>query len=372
MSWPLFLRARECKLKNPSKALLMELAFTADDSGGSIRISVRTMSERTGIGERTVQNILRDMERDERIHRMSNGKGGRHQETTHYRLNLGKLPLEARVQDVHPSGAGDSPVTGAGDALTGAGRAPKRLNNKLKSKNKPSAENEKPSADPRHSPIREHIQTCFTEWTKLPTAPWNGRDAKALDNFLKANPSWEVETIKTLVTNRFDSEVNQADPAYTWLPQLQKYVYPLDKFGKPVKPRGYAEGLKYNTDVPSGPPKQYPPEVSEVVNAILPHWPKNQPKGNAPIVLDVPKVAARVERVLEEDGVDAQLLKAAAKLYLVEKRNFYYAPENFFGLEADAEWRVYARFAAHQKQNGEVLSATPKWRVIPDPPARPQ
>ena len=36
MSIPLYLRARRAKLRHPLKAVLKELAFIADDAGGSI------------------------------------------------------------------------------------------------------------------------------------------------------------------------------------------------------------------------------------------------------------------------------------------------------------------------------------------------
>jgi hypothetical protein len=255
MSVPLYLRARDCNGLSPTdKAVLKEMAFIADEQGGNVYPKVETLALYLGLGERTVQKALRSLEEKMRIRRIGSGKGGRDL-STRYQILLDQLPESKKVNVVHPleSEKGESsPQNGEPGAEKGARGSQKgergaperleRLNTKTV-REKPSAETA--TADPRHSEIREHIQTCFIEWTKLPTAPWNGRDAKALDTFLKANPSWEVETIKTLVTNRFDSEVNQADPAYTWLPQLQKYALPLDRWGRPVKPQGYSEGLKY-------------------------------------------------------------------------------------------------------------------------------
>ena len=127
------------------------------------------------------------------------------------------------------------------------------ITHEITQQSKPSAE--KRSADSRHFEIREHIKSEYTRCTGLDPAPWSGRDAKSLDNFLKANSQWTVEKIKELVGNRFDSEVNQADPAYTWLPQLQKFVFPLDNWGKPIR-RGapFSEGMIY-----AGPSGAEPP-----------------------------------------------------------------------------------------------------------------
>lgn len=97
---------------------------------------------------------------------------------------------------------------------------------------KPSAKNA--VADERHGPVREFIKSCITHATGLPTAPWNGRDAKILQRMLESNPSWDVETFKKLIRNRFRSEgIPRGDPAHKWIPDLPKYANgPLNKFNQ--------------------------------------------------------------------------------------------------------------------------------------------
>jgi uncharacterized protein YdaU (DUF1376 family) len=96
----------------------------------------------------------------------------------------------------------------------------------------------------------------------------------------------------------------------------------------------------------------YPPEVSALVNEILPGWPKTQPKDNAPIRLDVPMTAERIDGLLKEPGVTAEILKQAARGYLSEKKNYYRAPQFFFGPssgEKTPPWIAYARMSVHQE-----------------------
>jgi hypothetical protein len=96
----------------------------------------------------------------------------------------------------------------------------------------------------------------------------------------------------------------------------------------------------------------YPPEVSAVVNEILSDWPKTQPKDSAPIRLDVPMTAERIDGLLKESGVTPEILKQAARGYLAEKKNYYRAPQFFFGPssgEKTPPWIAYARMSVHQE-----------------------
>jgi hypothetical protein len=110
--------------------------------------------------------------------------------------------------------------------------------------------NSKPKAvagapgDGRHTQIREFIKAQFTEKAGFPIAPWDGRDAKALDRLLKANPNWPVDEFIRLIANRFESEVSPGDPAWEWLPKLQRYTVRLDRFNKPILDNsGFTEAM---------------------------------------------------------------------------------------------------------------------------------
>jgi hypothetical protein len=86
--------------------------------------------------------------------------------------------------------------------------------------------------DPRHTPIRESIMTDYRNRFGL-ECTWDGSDARALDSFLKANPSWTVDQIGAMVLNRFHSDdINAARPR-VWLPRLGDYADgPHNQYGR--------------------------------------------------------------------------------------------------------------------------------------------
>jgi uncharacterized protein YdaU (DUF1376 family) len=107
---------------------------------------------------------------------------------------------------------------------------------------KPSSER---VSDPRHAPIREFIKQKQRE-TNIPEQ-WDGRSGKALDIWLRANPTVTVETAQRFVSNKFDSDESRGSPPWEWLPRLSKYAEgPLDKFGKVWRPdfRAGYEGMR--------------------------------------------------------------------------------------------------------------------------------
>lgn len=68
--------------------------------------------------------------------------------------------------------------------------------------------------------------------------PWSELEDRALNRFVKENPSVDLPRFKQLLRNRAASEgINRADPPRKWLRSLVKYAHgPLDRFGKPLKP----------------------------------------------------------------------------------------------------------------------------------------
>jgi hypothetical protein len=90
----------------------------------------------------------------------------------------------------------------------------------------------------------------------------------------------------------------------------------------------------------------------QVVNELLKIWPVVQPKDRSPIRLDVPMLAGRVDSLLREPGVTADLVLAAANLYLEQQKQFLHAPQFFLGPSNGKEspWLPYARMVAYQAQ----------------------
>jgi hypothetical protein len=92
----------------------------------------------------------------------------------------------------------------------------------------------KPEPDPRHNPIQQKITSLWiTKNPNVPTAPWAGREAGTLAQFLKSHKQWKLDTILTCVNHRFESDTNHSERPGTWLSELDSYLSgPLDKYGK--------------------------------------------------------------------------------------------------------------------------------------------
>ena len=78
------------------KAILKELAWYANDTGGDIWPSVQTLADRTSLSRRGVQKLLRELERRGAIQAIGSRLGGR-RKTTHYRMDLGWLEANAQT-----------------------------------------------------------------------------------------------------------------------------------------------------------------------------------------------------------------------------------------------------------------------------------
>jgi hypothetical protein len=96
--------------------------------------------------------------------------------------------------------------------------------------------------------------------------------------------------------------------------------------------------------------------VAAVVNPLLAEWPAKQPQNKHPIRIDVAQFADRVDNILKNhSALSPPLLVEAARDYLKQEKNFYHAPQYFFGPGNGTEppWRSYARMVWHMKQQQE-------------------
>lgn len=92
-----------------------------------------------------------------------------------------------------------------------------------------------PAADPRHVQLREFIKTTYRQ--NGIKEQWDGRCARALAAWLKANPLLSVSETQDLILSRFASDEPRGLPPWRWLPELTKYYEgPLDRYGKVAKP----------------------------------------------------------------------------------------------------------------------------------------
>ena len=106
--------------------------------------------------------------------------------------------------------------------------------------NRQSAIANRQSPDPRHQPLIVEIDRLYRRYNSELPAPDMGRTAKALAEFLRANPRWPLPTIQRAMRNRFFSQaINFSEAPWVWLKHLPSYVAdPLDKFKQPMRGKG--------------------------------------------------------------------------------------------------------------------------------------
>jgi hypothetical protein len=77
---------------------------------------------------------------------------------------------------------------------------------------------EKHVADPRHTPFRAILAEYWSYKNHAsPEMPWQGRDAKALGDFLAASPNLNDAQFRQMLRNRAKSAVAHGDRVYLWI-----------------------------------------------------------------------------------------------------------------------------------------------------------
>jgi uncharacterized protein YdaU (DUF1376 family) len=98
---------------------------------------------------------------------------------------------------------------------------------------------EKRNPDSRHTQFR----TILAEYWKAknhasPEMPWQGRDAKALSDFLSASPSLSEAQFRQMLVNRGRSAVAHGDRVYLWIGNLTRYQEEITVYNKPASAGG--------------------------------------------------------------------------------------------------------------------------------------
>lgn len=93
-----------------------------------------------------------------------------------------------------------------------------------------------PGVDQRFTPFRDAIERHWNTANPGVEMPWDGSEAKTLNNFLKACPRTDLAAMERMLANRRASEVVQSHRPRTWIASLSDYANgPLDRFGKPAR-----------------------------------------------------------------------------------------------------------------------------------------
>jgi hypothetical protein len=94
---------------------------------------------------------------------------------------------------------------------------------------------EKAAADKRHMPFVAELAAYWKSRNQLcSTLPWQGRDGKALKQFLEANPLLTREQFRQLLANRARSAVAHGDRVYLWIENLTRFQEVITVYNKPA------------------------------------------------------------------------------------------------------------------------------------------
>ena len=93
--------------------------------------------------------------------------------------------------------------------------------------------------DARHSLFRKILSEYWTaKNSAAPEMPWQGRDAKALSDFLSASPKLDERQFRQMLGNRARSAVAHGDRVYLWIANLTRYQEEITVYNKPVSAGG--------------------------------------------------------------------------------------------------------------------------------------
>jgi uncharacterized protein YdaU (DUF1376 family) len=98
---------------------------------------------------------------------------------------------------------------------------------------------EKRSADSRHTPFRSILAEYWSAKNHAsPEMPWQGRDAKALSDFLAASPNLSEPQFREMLGNRAKSAVAHGDRVYLWIGNLTRFQEEITVYNKPLSAGG--------------------------------------------------------------------------------------------------------------------------------------
>lgn len=94
-------------------------------------------------------------------------------------------------------------------------------------------------ANARHAEFKAIIGEYWDSKNAGVQMPWDGREGKHLEMFLRAAPDITAAQFRGFLRNRFKSEVNHSERASQWIDWVASYAAgPIDRFGKTIHQEG--------------------------------------------------------------------------------------------------------------------------------------
>jgi uncharacterized protein YdaU (DUF1376 family) len=98
---------------------------------------------------------------------------------------------------------------------------------------------EKSAVDERHVPFRLILGEYWSAKNHAsPEMPWQGRDAKALSDFLAASPNLSEIQFRRMLENRAKSAVAHGDRVFLWIANLTRFQEEMTVYNKPASAGG--------------------------------------------------------------------------------------------------------------------------------------
>lgn len=91
-------------------------------------------------------------------------------------------------------------------------------------------------AKARHAEFKSIVAEYWDSRNKGVQMPWDGREGKHLEMFLRAAPHITAEQFRGFLRNRYASEVNHGERPSQWIDWVTSYsAGPMDRFGKTME-----------------------------------------------------------------------------------------------------------------------------------------
>jgi uncharacterized protein YdaU (DUF1376 family) len=98
----------------------------------------------------------------------------------------------------------------------------------------------------RHDEFKAIIAEYWDSKNKGVQMPWDGREGKHLEMFLRAAPDITAKQFRGFLRNRFKSDVNHGERASQWIAWVTNYAQgPMDRFGKTIGTKSALDGVKF-------------------------------------------------------------------------------------------------------------------------------
>lgn len=101
--------------------------------------------------------------------------------------------------------------------------------------------------DPRHAPFKTALGEYWRSKNPTLEMPWDGSEARALGEFLRASPAMALEVFVGCLRGRFKSDVNHGDRPRVWIGSLTSYLTPIDRFKIPKGENKHGTGQRSAT-----------------------------------------------------------------------------------------------------------------------------